>query len=107
MKMPRFVIFVFAILLIISIAKNVDLYLKYERLQDVCIDSIARSYGWEKGYILEVMKYSLEQVKPNMHKDNEIDIVPYKERSLNKEFENLNKEIEKDLETKLEKIESH
>ena len=104
----KLVIFIFAIVLIISIAKNVDLWLKYNRLQDVYIDTLARHTGWERSYILEAMKYSLDKVKPNIKEQREsgqIDLFPYKERSLNKEFENLNKEIEKDIEHKLDKIE--
>ena len=98
---------VFVMLLITSIAKNVDLWLKYNRLQDVYIDTIARHTGWERSYILEAMKFSLEKVKPNIKEqsEGEIDLFPCKERSLNKEFENLNKEIEKDIEHKLDKIE--
>lgn len=96
---------VFMMMLVLSIAKNVDLWLKYNRLQDVYIDTIARHTGWERDYILETMKYSLDKVKPNLHKQGEIDLFPYKERSVNKEFENLNKEIEKDIEAKIDKIE--
>lgn len=98
---------VFVMLLITSIAKNVDLWLKYNRLQDVYIDTLARHTGWERSYILEAMKYSLDKVKPNIKEQSEggIDLFPCKERSLNKEFENLNKEIEKDIEHKLDKIE--
>lgn len=104
----RFARAAFIMILIISVAKNVDLWLKYNRLQDVYIDTIARHTGWERGYILETMKYSLDKVKPNMkeqRKAGQIDLFPYKERSVNKEFENLNKEIEKDIEAKIEKIE--
>lgn len=98
---------VFVMLIVLSIAKNVDLWLKYNRLQDVYIDTIARHTGWERDYILEAMKFSLEKVKPNIKEQSEggIDLFPCKERSLNKEFENLNKEIEKDIEHKLDKIE--
>lgn len=98
---------VFIMMLVVSIAKNVDLWLKYNRLQDVYIDTLARHTGWERDYILEAMKYSLDKVKPNIKEQSEggIDLFPCKERSLNKEFENLNKEIEKDIEHKLDKIE--
>lgn len=98
----------FMMILVISVAKNVDLWLKYNRLQDVYIDTIARHTGWERDYILEVMKHSLDKVKPNMKEQGEagqIDLLPYKERGVNKEFENLNKEIEKDIEAKIDKIE--
>ena len=100
---------VFIMMLVVSIAKNVDLWLKYNRLQDVYIDTLARHTGWERDYILEAMKYSLDKVKPNIKEQREsgqIDLFPYKERSLNKEFENLNKEIEKDIEAKIDKIEA-
>lgn len=98
---------VFMMMLVISVAKNVDLWLKYNRLQDVYIDTIARHTGWERDYILEAMKHSLDKVKPNMKEQREaeqIDLFPYKERGVNKEFENLNKEIEKDIEAKIDKI---
>ena len=103
----RFTRAAFIMILVVSVAKNVDLWLKYNRLQDVYIDTIARHTGWERGYILETMKYSLDKVKPNMKEQSEegIDLSPYKERGVNKEFENLNKEIEKDIEAKIEKIE--
>ncbi len=53
------------------------------------------------------MKNSLSSVKKDMRGGTgKIEIVPYKERSLNKEYENINKEIEKDIENKLDKIES-
>lgn len=99
---------VFMLMLVLSVAKNVDLWLKYNRLQDVYIDTIARHTGWERDYILEAMKHSLDKVKPNMKEQGEAgqtDLLPRKERSVNKEFENLNKEIEKDIEAKIEKIE--
>lgn len=99
---------VFMLMLVLSVAKNVDLWLKYNRLQDVYIDTIARHTGWERDYILEAMKYSLDKVKPNVKEQGEagqIDLLPRKERSVNKEFENLNKEIEKDIEAKIDKIE--
>lgn len=99
---------VFMLMLVLSVAKNVDLWLKYNRLQDVYIDTIARHTGWERNYILEAMKHSLDKVKPNMKEQGEagqIDLLPYKERGVNKEFENLNKEIEKDIEAKIDKIE--
>lgn len=99
---------VFMLMLVLSVAKNVDLWLKYNRLQDVYIDTIARHTGWERDYILEAMKHSLDKVKPNMKEQREagqIDLLPYKERGVNKEFENLNKEIEKDIEAKIDKIE--
>lgn len=104
----RFARAAFIMFLVVSVAKNVDLWLKYNRLQDVYIDTIARHTGWERGYILETMKYSLDKVKPNMKEQREagqIDLFPYKERGVNKEFENLNKEIEKDIEAKIEKLE--
>lgn len=88
---------IFIMALVISVAKNVDLWLKYNRLQDVYIDTIARHTGFERDYILEAMKHSLDKVKPNMKEQKEagqIDLLPYKERGVNKEFENLNKEIE-------------
>ena len=99
---------VFMLMLVLSVAKNVDLWLKYNRLQDVYIDTIARHTGWERDYILETMKYSLDKVKPNVKEQREAgqtDLLPRKERSVNKEFENLNKEIEKDIEAKIDKIE--
>lgn len=99
---------VFMMVLVISVAKNVDLWLKYNRLQDMYIDTIARHTGWERDYILEAMKYSLDKVKPNVKEQGEAeqtDLLPRKERSVNKEFENLNKEIEKDIEAKIDKIE--
>lgn len=99
---------VFMLMLVLSIAKNVDLWLKYNRLQDVYIDTIARHTGWERDYILEAMKHSLDKVKPNVKEQGEAeqtDLLPRKERSVNKEFENLNKEIEKDIEAKIDKIE--
>ncbi len=99
---------VFMMVLVISVAKNVDLWLKYNRLQDVYIDTIARHTDWERDYILEAMKYSLDKVKPNVKEQGEagqIDLLPRKERGVNKEFENLNKEIEKDIEAKIDKIE--
>lgn len=99
---------VFMLMLVISVAKNVDLWLKYNRLQDVYIDTIARHTGWERGYILEAMKHSLDKVKPNVKEQGEAgqaDLLPRKERGVNKEFENLNKEIEKDIEAKIDKIE--
>lgn len=99
---------VFMLMLVISVAKNVDLWLKYNRLQDVYIDTIARHTGWERDYILEAMKHSLDKVKPNVKEQGEagqIDSHPYKGRGVNKEFENLNKEIEKDIEAKIDKIE--
>lgn len=99
---------VFMLMLVLSVAKNVDLWLKYNRLQDVYIDTIARHTGWERDYILEAMKYSLDKVKPNVKEQGEAgqtDLLPRKERGVNKEFENLNKEIEKDIEAKIEKIE--
>ena len=102
------VAFVLTLIVVVSVAKNVDLWLKYNRLQDVYIDTLARHTGWERSYILEAMKYSLDKVKPNIKEQREsgqIDLFPYKERSLNKEFENLNKEIEKDIGHKLDKIE--
>lgn len=97
---------VFILLLVVSVAKNVELWLKYERLQESYIDSLARYTNWDRGYILEVMKNSMSSVKPNMRKEGEIDIFPYKERGINKEYENINKEIEKDIVQKLDKIES-
>lgn len=99
---------VFMLMLVLSVAKNVDLWLKYNRLQDVYIDTIARHTGWERDYILEAMKHSLDKVKPNVKEQREAgqtDLLPYKERGVNKEFENLNKEIEKDIEAKIDKIE--
>lgn len=99
---------VFMLMLVLSVAKNVDLWLKYNRLQDVYIDTIARHTGWERDYILEAMKHSLDKVKPNVKEQGEagqIDLLPRKERGVNKEFENLNKEIEKDIEAKIDKIE--
>lgn len=99
---------VFMMVLVISVAKNVDLWLKYNRLQDVYIDTIARHTGWERDYILEAMKHSLDKVKPNVKEQGEAeqtDLLPRKERSVNKEFENLNKEIEKDIEARIDKIE--
>lgn len=99
---------VFMLMLVLSVAKNVDLWLKYNRLQDVYIDTIARHTGWERDYILEAMKHSLDKVKPNVKEQIEagqIDLLPRKERGVNKEFENLNKEIEKDIEAKIDKIE--
>lgn len=99
---------VFMLMLVLSVAKNVDLWLKYNRLQDVYIDTIARHTGWERDYILEAMKHSLDKVKPNMKEQGEAgqaDLLPRKERGVNKEFENLNKEIEKDIEAKIDKIE--
>lgn len=98
----------FMLMLVLSVAKNVDLWLKYNRLQDVYIDTIARHTGWERDYILEAMKHSLDKVKPNVKEQGEAeqtDLHPYKERGVNKEFENLNKEIEKDIEAKIDKIE--
>lgn len=98
---------VFILLLVVSVAKNIELWLKYERLQESYIDSLARYTNWDRDYILEVMKNSLSSVKKNMiGETGKIEIVPYKERSLNKEYENINKEIEKDIENKLDKIES-
>lgn len=98
---------VFILLLVVSVAKNVELWLKYERLQESYIDSLARYTNWDRDYILEVMKNSLSSVKKDMRGDTgKIEIIPYKERSLNKEYENINKEIEKDIENKLDKIES-
>lgn len=99
---------VFMLMLVLSIAKNVDLWLKYNRLQDVYIDTIARHTDWERDYILEAMKHSLDKVKPNVKEQGEAgqtDLLPRKERGVNKEFENLNKEIEKDIEAKIDKIE--
>lgn len=99
---------VFMLMLVLSVAKNVDLWLKYNRLQDVYIDTIARHTGWEGDYILEAMKHSLDKVKPNVKEQGEAgqtDLLPRKERGVNKEFENLNKEIEKDIEAKIDKIE--
>lgn len=99
---------VFMLMLVLSVAKNVDLWLKYNRLQDVYIDTIARHTGWERDYILEAMKHSLDKVKPNVKEQREAgqtDLLPRKERGVNKEFENLNKEIEKDIEAKIDKIE--
>lgn len=98
---------VFILLLVVSVAKNVELWLKYERLQESYIDSLARYTNWDRDYILEVMKNSLSSVKKDMRDGmGKIEIIPYKERSLNKEYENINKEIEKDIENKLDKIES-
>ena len=99
---------VFMLMLVLSVAKNVDLWLKYNRLQDVYIDTIARHTGWERDYILEAMKHSLDKVKPNVKEQGEAgqtDLSSRKERGVNKEFENLNKEIEKDIEAKIDKIE--
>lgn len=99
---------VFMLMLVLSVAKNVDLWLKYNRLQDVYIDTIARHAGWERDYILEAMKHSLDKVKPNVKEQGEAeqtDLLPRKERGVNKEFENLNKEIGKDIEAKIDKIE--
>lgn len=99
---------VFMLMLVLSVAKNVDLWLKYNRLQDVYIDTIARHTGWERDYILEAMKHSLDKVKPNVKEQGEAgqtDLLPRKERGVNKEFENLNKGIEKDIEAKIDKIE--
>lgn len=99
---------VFMLMLVLSVAKNVDLWLKYNRLQDVYIDTIARHTGWERDYILEAMKHSLDKVKPNVKEQGEAgqtDLLPRKERGVNKEFGNLNKEIEKDIEAKIDKIE--
>lgn len=107
-KRYKIIRFVVILLFMISIAQNVDLWLKYNRLQDVYIDTIARHTGWERDYILEAMKHSLDKVKPNIKGQREagqIDLSPYKERGVNKEFENLNKEIEKDIEAKIDKIE--
>lgn len=98
---------VFILLLVVSVAKNVELWLKYERLQESYIDSLARYTNWDRDYILEVMKNSLSSVKKDMRDGTgKIEIMPHKERSLNKEYENINKEIEKDIENKLDKIES-
>lgn len=98
---------VFILLFVVSVAKNVELWLKYERLQESYIDSLARYTNWDRDYILEVMKNSLSSVKKDMRGGaGKIEITPYKERSLNKEYENINKEIEKDIENKLDKIES-
>lgn len=104
----RFARAIFIMMLVVSVAKNVDLWLKYNRLQDVYIDTIARHTGWERGYILETMKYSLDKVKPNMKEQREAeqtDLPSHKGSGVNKEFENLNKEIEKDIEAKIEKLE--
>lgn len=98
---------VFILLLVVSVAKNVELWLKYERLQESYIDSLARYTNWDRDYILEVMKNSMSSVKKDMRDGTgKIEIVPYKERSLNKEYENINKEIEEDIKKKLDKIES-
>lgn len=98
---------VYILLLVVSVAKNVELWLKYERLQESYIDSLARYTNWDRDYILEVMKNSMSSVKKDMRGGmGKIEITPYKERSLNKEYENINKEIEKDIENKLDKIES-
>lgn len=98
---------VFILLLVVSVAKNVELWLKYERLQESYIDSLARYTNWDRDYILEVMKNSLSSVKKDMRGGTgKIETMPYKERSLNKEYENINKEIEKDIEHKLDKIEN-
>lgn len=107
-KRYKIIRFVVILLFMISIAQNVDLWLKYNRLQDVYIDTIARHTGWERDYILEAMKHSLDKVKPDMKEQGEAgqtDLLPRKERGVNKEFENLNKEIEKDIEAKIDKIE--
>lgn len=98
---------VFILLLVVSVAKNIELWLKYERLQESYIDSLARYTNWDRDYILEVMKNSMSSVKKDMRgRTGKIEIVPYKERSLNKEYENINKEIEEDIKKKLDKIES-
>lgn len=98
---------VFMLLLVVSVAKNVELWLKYERLQESYIDSLARYTNWDRDYILEVMKNSMSSVKKDMRGGTgKIEITPYKERSLNKEYENINKEIEEDIKKKLDKIES-
>lgn len=98
---------VFILLLVVSVAKNVELWLKYERLQESYIDSLARYTNWDRDYILEVMKNSMSSVKKDMRGGaGKIEITPYKERSLNKEYENINKEIEEDIKKKLDKIES-
>lgn len=98
---------VFILLLVVSVAKNVELWLKYERLQESYIDSLARYTNWDRDYILEVMKNSMSSVKKDMRDGTgKIEITPYKERSLNKEYENINKEIEEDIKKKLDKIES-
>lgn len=98
---------VFILLLVVSVAKNVELWLKYERLQESYIDSLARYTNWDRDYILEVMKNSMSSVKKDMRGGTgKIEITPYKERSLNKEYENINKEIEEDIKKKLNKIES-
>lgn len=92
---------VFILLLVVSVAKNVELWLKYERLQESYIDSLARYTNWDRDYILEVMKNSLSSVKKDMRGGTgKIEITPHKE------YENINKEIEKDIENKLDKIES-
>ena len=107
-KYYKIIRFVVILLFMLSIAQNVNLWLKYNRLQDVYIDTIARHTGWERDYILEAMKHSLDKVKPNVKEQGEagqIDLLPRKERGVNKEFENLNKEIEKDIEAKIDKIE--
>lgn len=101
----KFVRAIFMMMLVISVAKNVDLWLKYNRLQDVYIDTIARHTGWERDYILEAMRHSLDKVKPDMKEQGEAGQIVKERGVINKEFENLNKEIEKDIEAKIDKIE--
>lgn len=101
----KFVRAIFMMMLVISVAKNVDLWLKYNRLQDVYIDTIARHTGWERDYILEAMKHSLDKVKPDMKERSEARQIVKERGAINKEFENINKEIEKDIEAKIDKIE--
>ena len=93
--------FTFILILMLSIAQNVDLYLKYNRLQELYIETITTpkqtSIETElKGKILKIPQAEQAEQAERL-----------KARGINKEFQNLNNEVLKDLENKanhLEKI---
>lgn len=82
----------------LSIAQNVDFYLKYNRLQELYIESLTTA---EKTSIETELKGKVLKL-PQAEQAEQL-----KARGINKEFQSLNNEVLKDLENKashLEKI---
>ncbi len=87
-KITRFIVI---LLFMLSIAQNVNLWLKYNRLQELYIESIstAGKTDIETKFESKVLKI------PQAEQAEQAEA-----RGINKEFQNLNSEILKDLENK-------
>ena len=89
-KRYKIIRFVVILLFMVSIAQNVALWLKYNRLQEIYIESITTSKKTN-------IKTELES---KVLKTPQAEQAEQAERSINKEFQNLNSEVLKDLENK-------